>query len=251
MSIMSGKEIRMRRIFKEDGKAVISALDMGMFSGTVPGLEDVRAITKTVVDAGADAIICGPGWAKATADIFGGKCGLILRVTGGVTRYTKDSLNHTLTTTVEEAVALGADAVMNMVFVGDESNPHEHEQLTLMKELSWECHKYGMPLFPELLHTNWEDQNDPAWIDACVRAGFEYGADAVKVLYAHDDFEKIVKACPVPVVMAGGPKSRSLQDMVAEVIQAGGKGCAIGRNVYGSEDPAAVIKMLRKTVHGE
>lgn len=251
MSIMSGKEIRMRRIFKEDGKSVISALDMGMFSGTVPGLEDVRAITKTVVDAGADAIICGPGWAKATADIFGGKCGLILRVTGGVTRYTKDSLNHTLTTTVEEAVALGADAVMNMVFVGDESNPHEHEQLTLMKELSWECHKYGMPLFPELLHTNWEDQNDPAWIDACVRAGFEYGADAVKVLYAHDDFEKIVKACPVPVVMAGGPKSRSLQDMVAEVIQAGGKGCAIGRNVYGSEDPAAVIKMLRKTVHGE
>ena len=251
MSIMSGKEIRMRRIFKDDGKTVISALDMGMFSGTVPGLEDVRAITKTVVDAGADAIICGPGWAKATADIYGGKCGLILRITGGVTCHTKDSLNHTLTTTVEEAVALGADAVMNMVFVGDESNPHEHEQLTLMRELSWECHKYGMVLFPELLHTNWEDQNDPGWIDACVRAGFEYGADAVKVLYAHDDFEKIVKACPVPVVMAGGPKSRSLQEMVAEVIQAGGRGCAIGRNVYGSEDPAAVIKMLRKTVHGE
>ncbi|MBQ8390795.1 MAG: hypothetical protein IJX52_07455 [Oscillibacter sp.] len=251
MSIMSGKEIRMRRIFKDDGKTVISALDMGMFSGTVPGLEDVRAITKTVVDAGADAIICGPGWAKATADIYGGKCGLILRITGGVTRHTKDSLNHTLTTTVEEAVALGADAVMNMVFVGDESNPHEHEQLTLMRELSWECHKYGMVLFPELLHTNWEDQNDPGWIDACVRAGFEYGADAVKVIYAHDDFEKIVKACPVPVVMAGGPKSRSLQEMVAEVIQAGGRGCAIGRNVYGSEDPAAVIKRLRKTVHGE
>lgn len=251
MSIMSGKEIRMRRIFKDDGKAVISALDMGMFSGTVPGLEDVRAITKTVVDAGADAIICGPGWAKATADIFGGKCGLILRVTGGVTRYSKNSLNHTLTTTVEEAVALGADAIMNMVFVGDESNPAEHEQLTVMKELSWECHKYGMPLIPELLHTNWEDQNDPQWIDACARAGFEYGADAVKILYAHDDFDKVVKACPVPVIMAGGPKSRSLQDMVAEVIAAGGKGCAIGRNVYGSEDPAAVIKMLRKTVHGE
>ena len=251
MSIMSGKEIRMRRIFKDDGKTVISALDMGMFNGTVPGLEDVRAITKIVVDAGADAIICGPGWAKATADIFGGKCGLILRVTGGVTRYSKNALNHTLTTSVEEAVALGADAIMNMVFVGDESNPAEHEQLTIMKELSWECHKYGMPLIPELLHTNWEDQNDPQWIDACARAGFEYGADAVKILYAHDDFDKVVKACPVPVIMAGGPKSRSLQDMVSEVITAGGKGCAIGRNVYGSEDPAAVIKMLRKTVHGE
>ena len=69
MSVMSGKEVRMRRIFKDDGKAVISALDMGLFAGTTAGLEDVRAITKAVVDAGADAIICGPGWAQATADI--------------------------------------------------------------------------------------------------------------------------------------------------------------------------------------
>ena len=248
MSVMSGKEIRMRRIFKEDGKSVISALDFGMFGGSVPGLEDIRGITQTVVDAGADAIICGPGWAKVTADIYGGKCGLILRITGGVTAFSSDPFAHTLTTTVEEAVALGADAVMNMVFVGDSNN--EHQQLTVMKELSWECHKYGMPLIPELLNTNWDDQNDPKWIDACMRAGFEYGADAVKILYAHDDFAKIIKTCPVPVIMAGGPKSASLQDMVRETIEAGGKGCAIGRNVYGSDDPAAVIKMLRETVHG-
>lgn len=250
MSIMSGKEIRMRRIFKDDGKTVISALDMGMFNGTVAGLEDVRAITKTVVEAGADAIIVGPGWAKATADIYGGKCGLILRVTGGVTRYTKNSLAHTLTTTVEEAVALGADAVMNMIFVGDECNPAEHEQLTLMKELSWECHKYGMVLFPELLHTNWDDQSDPEWIDACVRAGFEYGADAVKVLYARENFDRIIQSCPIPVVMAGGPKSASLEQMVQDTIRAGGKGCAIGRNVYGSDNPAGRIQALRRIVHG-
>ena len=61
MSVMSGKEVRMRRIFKEDGKTVISALDMGLFGGTTPGLEDVRAITKAVVDAGADAIKVGIG----------------------------------------------------------------------------------------------------------------------------------------------------------------------------------------------
>ena len=250
MSIMSGKEVRMRRIFKEDGKAVISALDMGLFSGVVQGLEDVRAITKTVVDAGADAIIVSPGWARATADIYGGKCGLIVRITGGVTKYTKNSLNHTQICSVEEAVALGADAVMNMVFVGDESNPAEHEQLTLMKDLSWECHKYGMVLFPELLHTNWADQADPDWASACVRAGFEYGADAIKVLCPSRDFDKIVESCPVPVVMAGGPKGADILEVVRGSIAAGGKGCAIGRNVYGSDDPAAVIKMLRETVHG-
>ena len=251
MNIATGKEVRMRRIFKEDGKTVISALDMGLFNATVPGLEDVRAITKAVVDAGADAIICGPGWAQATADIYGGKCGLILRVTGGVTRYSKNALNHTLAVSVEEAVALGADAVMNMVFVGEEYNPSEHEQITLMKELRWECHKYGMPLFPELLHTNWDDQTDPDWIDACARCGFEYGADAVKVLCAGKDFDKVVAACPVPVVMAGGPKTGSLEDIVRYSVECGGKGCAIGRNVYGSEDPAARIKALRAIVHGE
>ena len=73
----------------------------------------------------------------------------------------------------------------------------------------------------------------------------------MKILYAHDGFDQVVKACPVPVIMAGGPKSRDLKEMVAEVIAAGGKGCAIGRNVYGSEDPAAVIQMLRETVHGK
>ena len=245
---MSGKEIRMRRIFRDDGRTVISALDMGMFNGTVPGLEDIRGITRAVVDAGVDAIIVGPGWAKACADIYGGKCGLILRVTGGVSRYSKDALGHTLITSVEEAVALGADAVMNMVFIGDPN--YEHIQLEQMGELSWQCHKYGMVLFPELLHVNFEDQSDPDWIDACMRAGFEYGADAVKVLYARDRFPQIIQTCPVPVVMAGGPKNGALQQMVEETIRAGGRGCAIGRNVYGAENPAEVIRMLRKTVHG-
>lgn len=251
MSVMSGKEVRMRRIFKDDGKAVISALDMGLFGGTVPGLEDVRAITKAVVDAGADAIICGPGWAQATADIYGGKCGLILRITGGITKYTQNALNHTLMVSVEEAVALGADAVMTMVFVGDESNPAEHAQFELMQKVRWDCHKYGMPFFPELLHCNWADQSDVDWIDACARAGFEYGADAVKVLCSSKDFDKVVAHCPVPVVMAGGPKSANLEDVVKYSIDCGAKGCAIGRNVYGSDDPAGRIKALRRIVHGE
>ena len=96
-----------------------------------------------------------------------------------------------------------------------------------------------------------DDQTDPDWIDACARAGFEYGADAVKVLCSSKDFDKVVKAVPVPVVMAGGPKTASLEDVVKYSVECGGKGCAIGRNVYGSEDPAARIKALRAIVHGE
>ncbi len=244
---MTGKQIRMKRIFKEDGKCVISALDMGMFNGTVSGLENPRAITKIVVDAGADAIIVGPGWAKATWDLYANKAALILRVTGGVSRFSSDPGCHTLTTTVEEAVALGADAVMNMVFIGDPVN--EHRQLEQMKELSLECHKYGMVLFTELLHANYDDQSDPEWIDACMRAGFEYGADAVKILYSRENYDKIIRTCPVPVVMAGGPKSADLYELVQNTIDAGGAGCAIGRNVYGSANPAEAIQKLVQIVH--
>ena len=79
----------------------------------------------------------------------------------------------------------------------------------------------------------------------------EYGADAIKVLCPSRDFDKIVESCPVPVVMAGGPKGADILEVVRGSIAAGGKGCAIGRNVYQSEDPASVIKALRKIVHGE
>ena len=124
-----GKEVCMRRIFKEDGKTVISALDMGLFAGVAQGLEDVRAITKAVVDAGADAIIVSPGWARATADIYGGKCALIVRVTGGLTKYSVNHLDHSLICSVEEAVALAEDHLPQMEAAAAFSCNGEHSEI--------------------------------------------------------------------------------------------------------------------------
>ncbi len=245
---MTGKNIRMKRIYKDDGKAVISALDYAMYYGTVPGLENARNIVTKVVQGGADALIMSPGFAKATWDLYAGKAGLILRVTGGASKFSGQPLRHSLTTSVEEAVALGADAVMNMVFVGAE---HEHDMLVAMKELSWECHKYGMVLFTELLPTNFEDICAPEWIDSCIRLGYEYGADAVKTYIARENYADMVSNCPVPVVMAGGPKTADPFDMVREAMKANAAGVAIGRNIYGTENPEETVRKIAAIVHGK
>lgn len=244
---MIGKAIRMKRIFKDDNKAVISALDFGSFVGTVKGLEQPRTIVKKIVDGGADAFIMTPGFARATHDIFAGKAGLIMRVTGGCSKFNTSSGLHTLTTSVQEANLLGADAVCNMVFVG-----HEEEQrmFEIMQGLSEECHKYGLLLFAELLPSDFNKSYDSEWIDLCVRLGYEYGADVIKTYYTPDNYSEIVKNCPVPVVMAGGPKDCSIYDNVKRAITEGASGVAIGRNIFQSEDPTKTVSELVNIVHG-
>lgn len=244
---MIGKKIRLKHIFKDDNKAVISALDFGAFAGTVKGLDKPRDIVQKVVDGGADAIIMNPGFAKATWDIFGDKAGLILRVTGGCSKFNTSSSLHTLTTSVREACILGADAVCNMVFVGDK---HEQEMFETMQVLSEECYKYGLVLFTELLPSNFEKSYDYEWIDSCVRLGFEYGADVIKTYYSNDNYEEIVRNCPVPVVMAGGAKDKSIYTIIENAMDKGASGVAIGRNIFQSEDPKLTVGEIVKLVHG-
>jgi class I fructose-bisphosphate aldolase/fructose-bisphosphate aldolase/2-amino-3,7-dideoxy-D-threo-hept-6-ulosonate synthase len=245
---MTGKNIRMRRIFKEDGKSVITALDFGAFFGSVHGLENPRKIVKEVVDGGADALIMTAGFARSTHDLFAGKAALILRVTGGTSKFGKRGMDHRMITTVQEAVALGADAIMNMIFVGSE---HENEMFENMKDLSAECRKYGIVLFTELLPANFDQQFDRDWIDSCVRLGFEYGADAVKTYYPSEGYKEIIENCPIPVVMAGGPKNANMFDNVRNAISAGAAGVAIGRNIYESENPKTTVEELVRLVHSE
>ena len=243
---MSGKAIRMRRIFREDGKTVISALDFGAFNGGVAGLENPRDIVEKVINGGADALIMTPGFARATHDLFAGRAALIIRVTGGASKFGSRGLEHKLMVSVKEAVALGADAVMNMIFVGADN---ENEMFENMRCLSEECRKYGMVLFTELLPANFEHQFDREWIDSCVRMGFEYGADAIKTYIASEGYEEIVRNCPIPVVMAGGPKSNDMFDNVRIAMGSGAAGVAIGRNIYESANPRQTVENLVKLVH--
>jgi len=244
---MIGKKVRAKHIFKDDNRTVISALDFGAFMGSVKGLENPREIVTKVISGGADALIMAPGFAKATWDIFGGKAGLILRVTGGCSKFNKDSSHHILTTSVKEACMLGADAVCNMVFVG---SSHEQQMFQTMQVLSEECYKYGLLLLTELLPGDSNKAYDSEWIDLCVRLGYEYGADVIKTYYTKENYKSIAGNCPVPVVMAGGPKGSDIFEDVRNAINEGASGVAIGRNIFQSDSPQNTVSEIGKLVHG-
>ncbi|MGE5585587.1 MAG: class I fructose-bisphosphate aldolase [Bacillota bacterium] len=244
---MTGKEVRLRRIFR-GGRSFISALDYGGFMGPAPGIDDPRAIVRQVVDGGADAILANPGIARSEWATYAGRCGLIVRLTGGATRYSPDMSYHTLVCSVEQAVALGADAVCIMVLVGA-----GEEQLMFenMAKVTSEASRLGLPVLAEVIPADMNMNHDPECIAVCARVGYELGADFIKTYYTGAGFERIVRACNVPVVIAGGPRATDPVTMAKEAIAAGASGIAFGRNVFQAPDPEAMARELRNVVHGE
>lgn len=243
---MSGKAIRLKRIFKEDGKTVISALDFAGFMGPVPGLEVPKEIVGKVVQGGADAIIVHPGFAQQAHEVYGGKAGLIVRITGGASKFSPDGSNHVMTCSVAEAVRLGADAVCVMVIIGAQQ---EHAMLANLGRVVEEANRYGIPVVAELL-PSYEHSFDPEWVGVCARLGFELGADVIKTYYCGPEFTHVVANCPIPIVMAGGPKNSDIFTNIEGALQAGAAGVAIGRNIFQARDPYMYTRKIVELVHG-
>ena len=113
---MTGTEVRLQRLFREDDRAVVVALDHAQFQGVLPGLQSMRNIVSDVVTGGADGVILNPGAARDCADIYAGRCALIVRVTGASTSVNPSFDYHRQICSIEQAVSLGADAVIAMGF---------------------------------------------------------------------------------------------------------------------------------------
>ncbi len=243
---MTGKEVRLTRIFR-GGRTFISALDYGGFMGPVLGIEDPRAIVRQVVDGGADAILVNPGIARSEWATYAGRCGLIVRVTGGATRYNTNMSYHALVCSVEEAVSLGADAVCIMVLVGA---AEEQVMFENMARVASQASRLGLPVLAEVIPADMNMNYDPECIAVCARVGYELGADFIKTYFTGDGFDRVVQACRVPVVIAGGPRTADPIGMAREAIASGAAGIAFGRNVFQAPDPEAVARELRGVVHG-
>ena len=244
---MSGKEIRLRRIFRTDGRAVVVALDHGQFKHEPKGLEDIKGIINRVVDGGADGIVLNPGPAVQFASIYAGRCALILRLTGASTEHNPSFDYHRQIATVEQAIALGADAVLVMGFIGGSGETHS---LELLAKIAGDCSRYGMPLIAEMLPVEQDRFNDTEWIRCAARVGYELGADSIKAYFTGESAYKcVIDSCPVPILIAGGPKVTNPQDMVRQAMALGAAGVAFGRNVFESADPAGVTAELVSLVH--
>jgi predicted phospho-2-dehydro-3-deoxyheptonate aldolase len=254
-----GKRIRLERIMnRKSGKTIFVPMDHGLTIGTVTGLEDMPGIINKIAKGGANGVIVHAGIAEAGHRGTAGRVseddiGLIIHLSGS-TMLSPQSNRKVLVCTVEEAIRLGADAVSIHINIGAEEEP---EMLQQMGEISQKCRYWGIPLIAMMYPRgpNIKNPNDPEVVNVAARAGAELGADLVKTVYTGDieSFRKIVKGCPVPILIAGGPKmdtKKELLQMVYDaVVQCGAMGIAIGRNVFQDDDPSLLLQTLAKIIH--
>ena len=239
-----------RQIFRDDGRTVIVPMDHGVTLGPVSGLEDVQQTVDRLYKGGVDAIVVHKGIA---ANIDTRRLGLIVHLNAS-DELSPDPNRKIQVCSVEEAVELGADGVSIHVNIGAVT---EAEMLGDLGQASATCSEYGIPLLAMMYPRGpgIKDSNDVGVVKHAARIGAELNADVVKTNYTGtvDSFRTVVKTCPVPVVIAGGPKAadeEAFLRMVHDSVVAGGRGVSIGRNVFQHRDPEAMAKALVAIVHG-
>jgi fructose-bisphosphate aldolase/2-amino-3,7-dideoxy-D-threo-hept-6-ulosonate synthase len=248
-----GKKIRLDRIMdKKSGKTVIIPMDHGLTVGPIDGLQDMKRAVNQVAEGGANAVLLHKGIIRAGYRGYGKDIGLIMHLSGS-TMLGPDPNDKVLVGDVLEAIKLGADAVSLHINIGSKTEP---KQLKILGEIAKICEEWGMPLLTMIYPRGKKIKNqyDVDVVKHAARLGAELGADIVKTNYtgSEETFREVVKGCPVPVVMAGGPKTKTEEEfcqMVFDSVNAGGAGAATGRNVFQHKNTVKMIKVLSGIVH--
>ncbi len=242
-----GLKNRLSRIIKPDTKrCVMLALDHGYFLGPITKLENPRR-TITPLLPFADAIMLTRGILRTSiepeVDIP-----VVLRVSGGASIVGEDLSNETITTSLEEAIRLNVSAVALSIYVGAK---FEHQTLKNLARLVDKSERYGIPVLAVTAVGKELEKRDARYLSLSCRIASELGAHFVKTYYC-EDFEKVSSSCPVPLVIAGGPKMETEIDVFKVThgaIQKGAVGVDMGRNIWQNEHPVAMIKAIRHIVH--
>lgn len=240
-----GLRNRLSRVIKPDtGRAVMLAVDHGYFQGPTTGLEQPGSTIGPLL-AHADALMLTRGVLRTSVDP-NADIPIVLRVSGG-SSILKELSNEDITTCMEDAIRLNVAAVTLSIFVGGE---HEKQTLVSLSKLVDEGERYGIPVLA-VTAVGREMARDARYLGLACRIAAEMGAHFVKTYYCEPDFEKVVSGCPVPIVMAGGKKIEELDalKLACKAIQGGASGVDMGRNIFQSEHPVAMIKAIREVVH--
>jgi class I fructose-bisphosphate aldolase len=246
--------VRNTPVLASDGKALVVAMDHARTFGAVEGLEDPGTVIEAAVDAGADAVMTTFGVVKRYREELIGRVPTFLRLDGGPSLYREDWLAYTewsLLHSVEDALLLGADGVVVMAFVGI---PVELQTYRIVAKVAGECLRANVPLMVEALPCPSERIPDPKAAEAmasAARLAFEHGADLVKTYYT-EGFRQVTENCPVPVLIAGGPKMETVEEtlqVVHSAIGAGAAGAVFGRNIWQSGDTRGAIRALKGIIH--
>jgi DhnA family fructose-bisphosphate aldolase class Ia len=238
---MSGKALRMRRLFGADGRLLLVAMDHAGFMGPMAGL-DLQTMG-LVVAAGADAVMTTYGTARRASQqpSILGQAALVVSLDIHAVEPEEHVLN---------AVRLGADSVKVLAGSGDRA------QWTALQRYALVCERWGLPFQAEVIPGGFDqpEKHTPQNIASVCRQAAEMGADYVKTFYTGDpeSMRRVVDGATVPVVILGGdraPDEESLLRQVRDALSAGVSGVAFGRNIWSHADPAGITRRLVEVVH--
>jgi 3-hydroxy-5-phosphonooxypentane-2,4-dione thiolase len=242
-----GMKNRLSRIFRPDtGRTVMLAIDHGYFQGPTTGLERVDLDVVPIAPY-ADALMLTRGMLRSTIPATH-QGGVVMRASGGPS-ILKDLSNERIAIDLEDAVRMNVDALAVQVFVGGE---HETQSIENMTRLIDAGYRVGMPVLG-VTAVGKELTRDARYLGLATRICAELGAQIVKTYYVAEGFEQVTAGCPVPVVMAGGKKlpERDALEMAYRAVQEGAAGVDMGRNIFQSHAPGAMIQAVAKIVHGD
>jgi 3-hydroxy-5-phosphonooxypentane-2,4-dione thiolase len=242
-----GMQNRLNKLIRPDGHCFFMPIDHGYFQGPTSSLEKPGETIKPLLPY-CDALFVTRGVLRACVEPIGNKP-IILRVSGGTSMVGKDLANESITTSIEEIIRLNADAVGVSVFVGSD---FERQTLLNLAELVNQCERYGIPVMAVTAVGKEIEKREARYLALCCRIAAELGAKVVKTYWCEKDFDKVVSGCPVPVVMAGGPKCNTELEcfqFVYDGMQKGSIGINLGRNVWQNPYPVAMAKALYAIIH--
>jgi DhnA family fructose-bisphosphate aldolase class Ia len=255
MSAITGKRIRLNRLIEaETNTCLICAIDHGMTSPQfLEGLYDTGARVQEAIEGGANVLMLGRGMAKSHAHLFHRETSLALMLTASAAGRPSGS-EVTPIGSVEEALRIGADAVVVYVALAGENEP---EMIGALSDVGEACESLGMPLIAEAEYPNayqslteMTQSLGPDYLKRNARLCAELGADIVKVNWSGEaaSFGQIIRACDRPVVLAGGSRISDLE-LLTRMEQArdvGAVGCSVGRNIFEARNPRAVTRAISR-----
>ncbi|NLY19590.1 MAG: hypothetical protein GX045_11845 [Clostridiaceae bacterium] len=236
---MNGLKRNIAKLFNDRNKLFVLAMDHAQ-CGVSEGLEKPDLLLKSLSDSPIDGFILNVGLADRMGhgELLNKK--LILRTSfGGSMMSTEYSNVHTNHVSPETALRLGADAVLMMFVMGGADYRSIQDAAAAIDAY----HYYGIPVIAEILCDDLSKTNSPEIQMNGARVAAELGADVVKAFYT-ENFNKVTENCPVPVILAGGPKGSDIIDIARNALNDGAKGFAFGRNIFQSSNPAEVIRQL-------
>lgn len=242
-----GMKSRMARVFNPaSGRTVMLAVDHGYFQGPTTGLERIDLNIVPLLPV-CDALFCTRGILRSVIPPDNQKP-VVLRASGGPS-ILKELSDEQIAMDMDDAVRLNAAGVGIQIFIGGEFETRSIHNMTQLVDAGLRC---GMPVMG-VTAVGKELTRDAKYFRLACRIIAEMGAQYVKTYYVEEDFETVTSSCPVPIVMAGGKKIGELEalTMAHNAVQGGAAGVDMGRNIFQSDAPTAMIKAVGEVVHND